>query len=154
MKIIQNNGDALHIVDKPWRLSVFFIIVAIFMLYLTMKNFEDLTRGQSIGLGVNILFLFFIIYAVRKKAYIYFDNHTKSVNWYREEIYAKNSGTFKFEDIDDIVRKEMGGTDGRSYRVEVKLKNGESIPLVMYYSSLEKNETIRKTIVEWLKRSD
>jgi len=152
MKVIENDENSLLIVDQPWRLALLFSVIGLIALFMFIKYFSSLNQVQMIGAGVNLVFLGFIIYATRKKAYMHFDNKAKIVKWYREEVYETKQGTFEFDEIKTVVIQEVAGTDGRSYRVAIKLKNEEVVPLVMYSSAMKRHKEVRVVITSWLEK--
>ena len=152
MNIIQNNKESLTIIEKPWKLSFFLFIITIISLYFFIVKFSVLNQEQCIAFSSEILLLFFSVYATRKKSYMNFDTTTQTVSWYREELFHTYKGTFKFSEIKDVMRKEVTGTDDKSYNISVRLKDGTKIKLSMYELTLEEYEAIRDTIMEYLEK--
>ena len=152
MNIIQNNKESLTIIDKPCKLSFLLFITTITSLYFFIVNFSVLNQEQCIAFSSTILLLSFSTYATRKKFYMDFDTTTQTVGWYREELFRTHKGTFKFSDIKDVMRKEVTGSDDKSYNISVRLKNGTKIKITMYESTIEEYEAIRDTIMDYLEK--
>lgn len=152
MHIIQNNKESLVLIEKPWRLSFFLFIIMSISLYFFIVKFTLLNQEECIASGSGILLLLFSIYATRKKSYINFDTTTQTVSWYREELFHTDKGTFKFNEIEDIMRKEVTGADDKSYHISVRLKDDAKIKLSMYESTIEEYEIIRNTIMDYLEK--
>jgi len=53
---MQNSDEYLCIIDKPWRLSSFMIMVTSIIFYLFIKNLYLLSLEESLGYILDILF--------------------------------------------------------------------------------------------------
>ncbi|MFN3576960.1 MAG: hypothetical protein ACK4TJ_08280 [Tabrizicola sp.] len=154
MKVIHNSGDLLMIEDRPWRIGLMMIAMALVLAYggMTILASGEILGGAMlllIGVGVPVLIGALMVQRVRltlDRATGRLTRTVRSVRGLSQESHP----------LDRLIEARVGvstDSDGTSYRTELHLADPPQIvPFTSYYTSGTKPEAITQAVNDWLAR--
>lgn len=163
MKIVEQSHTDLKLTDPAgcfWLFGLFFLIVSeIFIAGLLglFSNLDELSNPEKaaawfVSVGVFSAGLYFIYQ--NPGSAVHFDKINLTFKIIRSGLFKNVRETFNLLDIDKIYLNESTDTDGDPvYKLEVKLKTGESKPLsVLWINNKEYLQNTADKINDFLMR--
>ena len=102
MKVTRSDSEKLVIVEFPWPLGVFLLLMGLASLGYLLTGPDDLTKNDEIALYIVVGLLFLGSAYVTKKSVFEFDLRLRQLKWSRVSLFGRTGATLAFEQITGV----------------------------------------------------